>query len=1579
MAIFGKKKDKPAAGQEGSPTFDGVSQPPSNNVGSQGRAAAQGLPGQNAQSVNGPMSPQGPPSRGHASKNSYSGPGSAGVGSGFGPNGSNIAQGGGAGILRSPKSSNGMQGPPGAGGYKMPGPPSASMMSPTMRAPENANGSQFSNIPGMPPGAPPQQGPPNGIAGLPPQSNIGPPLLNGSGSGSNLGGSGPPSERPRTQQVVYPWSQRTLTMKPPRFLDEARQTQAGALSPSPFPRYGHASNSMASSNGEVYLFGGLVRESVKNDLYVVNVDRVTQTPGQNPPGAAPGTVSVAGGVDATLVQTSGEIPPPRVGHATVLVANVLILWGGDTKVRADDKQDEGLYLLNLSTREWTRVRPNFDGPNAGPVGRYGHTVSIVGSRFFVFGGQVDGTFMNDLWTFDLNSLKTTPKWEILKPNTELPPRRTGHASVTYKDKIYIFGGTDGQYHYNDTWCYDVATNSWKELSCIGYIPVPREGHATCLVDDVMYIFGGRGVDGKDLGDLASFRISNQRWYMFANMGPSPSGRSGHALTAFQNKVVVLGGESFTGNKPDDPSIIYVLDTGKIKYPPEGASKTSAKKQSDTPNSRAMSPAERAMSPTQRAQPDSLAGALQQRQLPSSQQAPPSDVVQSSTSPDASVPPFSPPQGIAQQPSAPSPSSQSRAGPGMVAGAAGAAGVGAVAAGAAAAYHGPRSQRSLDNMRSAPGAGAMSPTGQSRGVNGASPARAMSPAAQDGFHYAGLPNGTRSVAAPQTAEVEALRKRDAWMKTALALAAKKGYIVPEELEGGDGTRLQKPSDLTLDDVDLGPDGKDKERIVQALVSLKTQLAQAKADIAQQAQSEADRIGESDRARATALSEATFYRAKLDALETGNTKEVDRLQRERTNDVERQLSDSLRETTDLERQLNRLREELKLEQQLRSSAEERLSETSKRAMAAESAQLKAHDELALLQKKTHMQEAQLRDHRDKVVTLTSLTAKHQGDYEEARGQLDDHRAAADRHGVVLRELQASLAAATARASEHERMHMQHRDLVQQHEMTISRLKNELHAKSSEADQHSSRAVELESLVSRHREEADSHRTALSGGLAQMLAFHKQQQTRSVENSVPSHVNERLRTLQEESESLRQTSTESKQAADQAYALVEEMRERNRGLERQQSGLRSELSAMRSQLTIALQEMARLKDMSSTKETELRDSRRQVEASQMKHSLLRQFMTEHGMAVPSDDELGAKNGFAERRLRQLEEEVDSQARQINETEHRLRDASSRVEELTRELEHANSRADRDIGGGSQQQLQDSQRRAALAERELEETHNAYRERTAQLENDYQTAVQFVKGSEKMLRRMKDELTRYKSENGTLQNDLMNARSGMYSPDNAAAKDVEALRLRLAELTQQHDETGAENRELERRMAALIAEHKEFRDKNRDILEAGPSSATNAAKAQELEAQVQTLESSLNDVRRELHETLSLNTHLSNELNSATRANTSTLSTSTSTGSLAKDLSTAQKQNQQLQSERETLAQKLQEAEDKLQLLLGRVEANESDTGDVHEGGDAARDSHAFSITSELDKWERDRAGFPDSLGGTLAPSSQVGAGAA
>ncbi len=141
--------------------------------------------------------------------------------------------------------------------------------------------------------------------------------------------------------------------------------------------------------------------------------------------------------------------------------------------------------------------------------------------------------------------------------------------MPYQNQLFLFGGTDGDYHYNDSWSFDIATGVWTELECIGYIPIPREGHAAAIVDDVVYVFGGRDVHGKDLGDLAAFRISNKRWYMFQNMGPSPMAKSGHSLCAAHGKVFVIGGESNLAPEVprDDPNMIHILDTGECLHCP----------------------------------------------------------------------------------------------------------------------------------------------------------------------------------------------------------------------------------------------------------------------------------------------------------------------------------------------------------------------------------------------------------------------------------------------------------------------------------------------------------------------------------------------------------------------------------------------------------------------------------------------------------------------------------------------------------------------------------------------------------------------------------------------------------------------------------------------------------------------------------------------------------------------------------------------------------------------------------------------------------------------------------------------------
>jgi hypothetical protein len=96
----------------------------------------------------------------------------------------------------------------------------------------------------------------------------------------------------------------------------------------------------------------------------------------------------------------------------------------------------------VATKHWSRAVPS----GTRPSGRYGHSLNLLGSKIYIFGGQVEGFFFNDLVAFDLNTLQSpNSSWQVLIPNsgeTSLPqglspPARTNHTIVTWQDQLYL--------------------------------------------------------------------------------------------------------------------------------------------------------------------------------------------------------------------------------------------------------------------------------------------------------------------------------------------------------------------------------------------------------------------------------------------------------------------------------------------------------------------------------------------------------------------------------------------------------------------------------------------------------------------------------------------------------------------------------------------------------------------------------------------------------------------------------------------------------------------------------------------------------------------------------------------------------------------------------------------------------------------------------------------------------------------------------------------------------------------------------------------------------------------------------------
>lgn len=139
-----------------------------------------------------------------------------------------------------------------------------------------------------------------------------------------------PVYRQSSKATCSPWSeQRLLLPSPSVLMPESGVISPNSLSASLFPRSGYSLSATSSQHEKLLLFGGLGNKVVRNDLYSLDVHDLS----------------------VSLLATTGFTPSPRFGHASVLVNNALIVWGGDTSDSSESPNlDDGLYLLKLGVQ-----------------------------------------------------------------------------------------------------------------------------------------------------------------------------------------------------------------------------------------------------------------------------------------------------------------------------------------------------------------------------------------------------------------------------------------------------------------------------------------------------------------------------------------------------------------------------------------------------------------------------------------------------------------------------------------------------------------------------------------------------------------------------------------------------------------------------------------------------------------------------------------------------------------------------------------------------------------------------------------------------------------------------------------------------------------------------------------------------------------------------------------------------------------------------------------------------------------------------------------------------------------------------
>ena len=986
-----------------------------------------------------------------------------------------------------------------------------------------------------------------------------------------------------------------------------------------------------------------------------------------------------------------------------------------------------------------------------------------------------------------------------------------------------FGGTNGLQWFNDVWTYEPRTNVWSQLDCIGYIPAPREGHSAALVNDVMYIFGGRTEEGTDLGDLAAFRITSRRWYTFQNMGPSPSPRSGHSMTAYGKQIVVLAGEpSSAPRDTGELSMVYVLDTGKIRYPndqqiqqtPSGervpGNRRPSGERSAIPQSKGMAQRDQSAGPSEG--PRRLMSGSRE-----SMNIPPGTINRGmeppvTNGPPASIPPTVgngsrlPRASMAQAPSGPPPQQQAPTaprtngvsptsnaprsktptkdtrnfGPPLDTSRTGSFEKETVSPITPATRESPRGNRANSPMMNGRRTPTQQPpsrlannlveTAEPPKVNGVGRSFSSSRQGQrqgsfDDFHeprapssnqqrldqnhhqvdrpdisplsnvdedqgfdqsstqFHGLadepirPNQRKGASVTRhdghegrqddlVKELEAAKRRSAWYASELALAQKAGYqkIAPESSD------LEGP---------VGRDFRDEDKpLIEALIAMRSELAEVQGSVESRVQDAAQKVAEVESQRDAAIREAVYAKAKLAAHggSARGTPQFDESSRdvedpERSAEMNHKLAGALAAHSDLKSRLNAMEAELQSERRAREIAEDTSDAAQRRA--TELTQSHNPGEVESLRARLHEVERDARDHAAQKATAHSRAQMLEVDHENMSRQLEDATTTSQQHTSTLESLREAMTAAHNKSTllegklDEERGH---RESIAQ---KLRQLRAEHEERTAELDSTSRRLRDAEILADANANEAQKHRQVMLSGLENL-----NNRSATPDNSVV--FDKRVNVLQQQVENANALVKKYQTDADTAAEKLRAAEERIAGLETYQEQASKENMTLRKQLQEAVSNGRSLQLQRGEVQRQLESHQRDASALSVQHNALKELLNERGI-----------NGDTQR-----SRDIDSPSGGRGTAE------TFRVRELEQQLEESVRAHEGD--------------KSSFESRE-QEAERTYREKLEQLEQDYQSAVHYVKGTEKMLKRMKDELTKYKTQNAGLQRELEDSHRSM------------------------------------------------------------------------------------------------------------------------------------------------------------------------------------------------------------------------------
>ncbi|KAF8020822.1 hypothetical protein BT93_G1294 [Corymbia citriodora subsp. variegata] len=199
-----------------------------------------------------------------------------------------------------------------------------------------------------------------------------------------------------------------------------------------------------------------------------------------------------------FVETSGKAPEARGGHSVSLVGSKLIVFGGEDRKR---RLLNDVHILDLETMSWEL----FEATKTPPAPRFDHTAAVHGDRYLiVFGGCSHSIFFSDLHVLDLQA----KEWSQPEIRGDMITPRAGHAGVPIGESWYVVGGGDNKSGCSETLMLNMPKLVWSTLTTVKERdPLASEGLSVCsaLIAGEIHLVAFGGYNGKYQNEIFFMR------------------------------------------------------------------------------------------------------------------------------------------------------------------------------------------------------------------------------------------------------------------------------------------------------------------------------------------------------------------------------------------------------------------------------------------------------------------------------------------------------------------------------------------------------------------------------------------------------------------------------------------------------------------------------------------------------------------------------------------------------------------------------------------------------------------------------------------------------------------------------------------------------------------------------------------------------------------------------------------------------------------------------------------------------------------------------------------------------------------